>query len=243
MNVPITFPPIAPGDLSDEPLIIKAEIEGYLARRVHVDEGRSEIKELGATPSIIHSMMEFPIPRGIATLVTRPTIRSECQKPKKKQIIEEQVAEEELQKIALTEEVLVNPNFPNQLVTIEGNLSPEGMNQLKTLLRNNQYIFAREPSDMTGKWSFSVEEGKFLGYMVISEGIRANPKKTKAIADVQSPHTWNQMQSLGGKLAALNRFLARSAERSIPLFETLKNITKDNKDEYSWTKEAEKAFQ
>ncbi|GJY27931.1 reverse transcriptase domain-containing protein [Tanacetum coccineum] len=37
------------------------------------------------------------------------------------------------------------------------------------------------------KCSFGVEEGKFLGYMVTSEGIRANPKKTKAIADLQSP--------------------------------------------------------
>ncbi|GJX50283.1 hypothetical protein Tco_0277128, partial [Tanacetum coccineum] len=39
------------------------------------------------------------------------------------------------------------------------------------------------------KYSFGVEEGKFLGYMVTSEGIRANPKKTKALADLQSPRT------------------------------------------------------
>ncbi|GJT53182.1 reverse transcriptase domain-containing protein [Tanacetum coccineum] len=39
------------------------------------------------------------------------------------------------------------------------------------------------------KCSFGVEEGKFLRYMVTSEGIRANPKKTKAIADMQSPRT------------------------------------------------------
>ncbi|GJU64010.1 hypothetical protein Tco_1245845 [Tanacetum coccineum] len=32
--------------------------------------------------------------------------------------------------------------------------------------------------------SFEVEEGKFLGYMVTSEGIRANPKKAKALADL-----------------------------------------------------------
>ncbi|GJU24786.1 reverse transcriptase domain-containing protein [Tanacetum coccineum] len=51
------------------------------------------------------------------------------------------------------------------------------------------------------------------------------------------------MQSLSGKLAALNRFLSRSAEQSLPFFETLKNITKENKDEYKWTKEAELAFQ
>ncbi|GJU66922.1 reverse transcriptase domain-containing protein [Tanacetum coccineum] len=35
--------------------------------------------------------------------------------------------------------------------------------------------------------------------MVTSEGIRANPKKTKAIADMQSPQTLKEMQSLSGK--------------------------------------------
>ncbi|GJV52580.1 reverse transcriptase domain-containing protein [Tanacetum coccineum] len=52
------------------------------------------------------------------------------------------------------------------------------------------------------KCSFGVEEGKFLGYMVTSEGIRANPKKTRVLADLQSPRTLKEMQSLAGKLAA-----------------------------------------
>ncbi|GKA43923.1 reverse transcriptase domain-containing protein [Tanacetum coccineum] len=64
------------------------------------------------------------------------------------------------------------------------------------------------------KCSFGVEEGKFLGYM-----------------------------SLNGKLASLSRFLAKSAERSLPFLNTLKNITKENKHEYRWTQEAEAAFQ
>ncbi|GJV03156.1 reverse transcriptase domain-containing protein [Tanacetum coccineum] len=79
--------------------------------------------------------------------------------------------------------------------------------------------------------------------MVTSEGIRANPKKTKAIADMQSPRTLKEMQSLSGKLAALKRFLSRSAEKLLPFFETLKDITKENKNEYRWTESAEKAFQ
>ncbi|GKC12187.1 reverse transcriptase domain-containing protein [Tanacetum coccineum] len=58
------------------------------------------------------------------------------------------------------------------------------------------------------KCSFEVEEGKFLGYMVTSEGIRANPAKTKDIAKMQSPKTWGQMQSLSEKLADLNHFLS-----------------------------------
>nr|GEY33510.1 reverse transcriptase domain-containing protein [Tanacetum cinerariifolium] len=56
------------------------------------------------------------------------------------------------------------------------------------------------------------KEGKFMRYMVTSKGIRENPKKTKAVADMQSPKILKEMQSLSGKLAALNRFLARSAE-------------------------------
>nr|GEX76636.1 hypothetical protein [Tanacetum cinerariifolium] len=70
------------------------------------------------------------------------------------------------------------------------------------------------------------------GYMVTSEGIQANPKKTKAITDMKSPRTLKEMQSLSGKLAALKRFLFRSAKKSLPFFKTLKDITKENKDEY-----------
>ncbi|GKC41832.1 reverse transcriptase domain-containing protein [Tanacetum coccineum] len=55
------------------------------------------------------------------------------------------------------------------------------------------------------KCSFGIEEGKFLGYIVTSEGIRANLEKTKAIMDMPSPRTLKQMQSLSGKLATLNQ--------------------------------------
>nr|GEX88753.1 hypothetical protein [Tanacetum cinerariifolium] len=90
--------------------------------------------------------------------------------------------------------------------------------------------------------SFGIGEWKFLGYIVTSEGIRANPKKTKAIADMKSPKTLKEMQSLSGKLAASNSFLYRSAKRSFPFFETLQNITKENKEDYRWTEEAEHVF-
>ncbi|GJV41994.1 reverse transcriptase domain-containing protein [Tanacetum coccineum] len=93
------------------------------------------------------------------------------------------------------------------------------------------------------KCSFGVEESKFLGYMVTSEGIRANPKKTRILADLQSPRTLKEMQSLARKLAALNRFLAKSSEKSIHFFNTLKNIMKENKHEYKWTIKAKEAFQ
>nr|GEX35776.1 reverse transcriptase domain-containing protein [Tanacetum cinerariifolium] len=39
MNARITFPPILSDDVSDEPLIIEAKLEGYMVRRVFVDQG------------------------------------------------------------------------------------------------------------------------------------------------------------------------------------------------------------
>ncbi|GJR54410.1 reverse transcriptase domain-containing protein [Tanacetum coccineum] len=47
-------------------------------------------------------------------------------------------------------------------------------------------------------------------------------------------------QSLNGKLASLNRFLSKSAEKSLPLFKTLKRCIK--KSDFRWTLEAEQAF-
>ncbi|GKB12741.1 hypothetical protein Tco_0846664 [Tanacetum coccineum] len=41
MKAPIMFPPLSMEDASDEPLIIEAVMEGYLVRRVYVDQGAS----------------------------------------------------------------------------------------------------------------------------------------------------------------------------------------------------------
>ncbi|GJZ45464.1 reverse transcriptase domain-containing protein [Tanacetum coccineum] len=91
------------------------------------------------------------------------------------------------------------------------------------------------------KCSFEMEEGKFLGYIVTSEGIRSNPKKTKAVVNKPSPSDLKQMQRLSGKLTALNRFLSKAAERALPCLDTLKKCT--NIKDFHWTTEAEEAFQ
>ncbi|GKC06147.1 reverse transcriptase domain-containing protein [Tanacetum coccineum] len=51
------------------------------------------------------------------------------------------------------------------------------------------------------------------------------------------------MQSLSEKLETLNRFLARSVIWSMTFFKTLKNITKENKDDYRWSEDVDQAFQ
>ncbi|GJS24958.1 reverse transcriptase domain-containing protein [Tanacetum coccineum] len=206
MNVPISFPAIPSDDISEEPLIVEAEVEGYLVRRVYVDEGssvevmfehcfknlnpkikarlretqtdlvgfagevskplgkielevcfgngglcrrtsmkfivvrapspynvilgRPGLKTLRAIPSTIHSMMKFPTPKGVATLVTRTVIIAECRRLERKQMIEEERPKGEGE-VAVTEEVLVNPSFQDQLVTIGGGLSDAARDQLK----------------------------------------------------------------------------------------------------------------
>nr|GFC44483.1 reverse transcriptase domain-containing protein [Tanacetum cinerariifolium] len=86
-----------------------------------------------------------------------------------------------------------------------------------------------------------VKKGVFLGYVITPEGIKPCPDKTTAVLQLLSPQTIKEVQSLNGKLASLNRFLSKSAEKSLPLFQTLKKCIK--KSDFRWTTEAEQAFQ
>ncbi|GKB09771.1 hypothetical protein Tco_0843694, partial [Tanacetum coccineum] len=195
---------------TEEPLIVEAEVEGYVIRKIYVDEGasmevmfehcfenlsltirarlkdtqndlvgspergttmkftvirapsphnvilgRPGLKALRAIPSTIHSMMKFPTPKGIETLVTRSVIISECRRLEKKQMIKEKTTEfekkedEGTEEVSMTKEVLVNPAFLDQLAIIEGRLSKEYKSQLKLLLKNNmekQRVLALEKS-------------------------------------------------------------------------------------------------
>ncbi|GJY00048.1 reverse transcriptase domain-containing protein [Tanacetum coccineum] len=90
------------------------------------------------------------------------------------------------------------------------------------------------------KCTFGVEEKMFLGYQVNTKGIKICPDKVDAVLSLQSPKCLKDVQKLNGKLASLNRFLAKSAEKSLPFFKTLKKCTK--KSDFLWTEEAESAF-
>ncbi|GJX41954.1 reverse transcriptase domain-containing protein [Tanacetum coccineum] len=298
MNVSIVFPLVRSRDLSEEAIMVEAEIEGYSVRWIHVDEGASIEIMYEHCFNMLHPAIK-------SRLTETHTIVSGFSREQKSW---EEVGDRAVGTSKAAREYRLNGGgigqsaYPDHLVTIGKNLSPEGSTQLKNLLKNNKDVFAWEPSDMTGvqmaeedeektafytdqgtfcytkipfgfkntgetyqrlvdeafqsqigqnletyvddmvvkskfeqemiadvaetfdnlkrinmklnpkKCLFEVEEGKFLGYLVTSEGIRENPAKTKDIAEIQSPKTWGQMQSLSGKLAALNRFLSRTQE-------------------------------
>ena len=71
------------------------------------------------------------------------------------------------------------------------------------------------------KYSFSVGSGKFLGYMVTHCGIEVNPDQIKAIKTLQLPRNPKEVQRLTRMIAALNRFIFRSADKCRPFFQLL----------------------
>ena len=85
------------------------------------------------------------------------------------------------------------------------------------------------------KCAFKVSSGKFLGFMVSQRGIEANPKKVKAILKISSPRTIKEVQSLIGKVVALNRFISKATDKCLLFFKTLKKA-------FAWTEECETAF-
>ncbi|GKC05801.1 reverse transcriptase domain-containing protein [Tanacetum coccineum] len=90
------------------------------------------------------------------------------------------------------------------------------------------------------KCTFGMQEGMFLGYKVNAEGLKVCPDKADAVLSLPSLGCLKDVQKLNRKLASLNRFLSKSAEKSLPFFKTLKKCTK--KSDFQWTQEAEVAF-
>ncbi|GJU15690.1 reverse transcriptase domain-containing protein [Tanacetum coccineum] len=89
------------------------------------------------------------------------------------------------------------------------------------------------------KCTFGIEEGIFLRYKVSTRGLKVCPAKVDAVLSLPSPKCLKDVQKLNGKLASLDRFLAKLAEKSLPFFKTLKKCMKKN--DFHWTTEAEKA--
>ena len=83
-----------------------------------------------------------------------------------------------------------------------------------------------------GKCAFGVTAGKFLGFMVSQRGIEANPDKIRAIIEMAPPRNVKEVQSLNGKIAALNRFVSKATDKCLPFFRTLKKS-------FEWTDECQ----
>ena len=81
-----------------------------------------------------------------------------------------------------------------------------------------------------GKCTFRVMTGKFLGFMVSQKGIKANLDKIRTIMEMEPLRNVKEVQSLNGKIGALNRFVSRATNKCLPFFRTLKKS-------FKWTAE------
>jgi ribonuclease HI len=88
------------------------------------------------------------------------------------------------------------------------------------------------------KCVFGVKKGKFLGCLVSTKGIEANPSKIEAILRMEPPNSKKGAQRLAGRMASLNRFISRSVERNLPFFEILKSA-----EVFQWGLAQQKAFE
>ena len=86
------------------------------------------------------------------------------------------------------------------------------------------------------KCVFGVTAGKLLGFMVSQRGIEVNPEKVRAILKLEPPRTVKAVQSLSGKVAALNKFVSKATDKCLPFFQVLKKS-------FEWTDECQKAFE
>ncbi|XP_011101938.1 uncharacterized protein LOC105179973 [Sesamum indicum] len=73
--------------------------------------------------------------------------------------------------------------------------------------------------------------------MISERGIEANPEKISAIMNMRPPKSIKEVQKLAGKLASLNRFISRSADKGLHFFKILRGAAK-----FEWDKSSQEAF-
>uniref|UniRef100_A0A2N9FX44 Integrase catalytic domain-containing protein n=1 Tax=Fagus sylvatica TaxID=28930 RepID=A0A2N9FX44_FAGSY len=88
------------------------------------------------------------------------------------------------------------------------------------------------------KCLFGVSSGKFLGHMISYNGVEANPDQISALLNLQPPKDAKQVQRLTGMIAALGRFISRSADRCRPFFQLL-----GKKRKFLWDQDCSAAFE
>ncbi|GAU25844.1 hypothetical protein TSUD_31080 [Trifolium subterraneum] len=88
------------------------------------------------------------------------------------------------------------------------------------------------------KCTFEVKAWKFLSFYLTERGIEPNPDKFRAFFDYPTPKSKKSIQTLNGMLTSMARFIAKSAQHVLPLFNLLRKETT-----FEWTEECEEALQ
>ena len=85
------------------------------------------------------------------------------------------------------------------------------------------------------KCAFRVSVEKFLGFIVNSRGIEANPYKIKVVLDMLPPSNIKEIQRQTGRIAALSRFVSKASDKCQTFFQVLKKA-------FQWDAHCKEAF-
>ena len=148
-----------------------------------------------------------------------------------------------LKNVGATYQILMNKMFAHQ---IGRNVQVYVDDMLVKSLREDDHLDdLRETIDTLrsynmklnpNKCAFRVMVEKQLGFMVFQRGIEVNPEKLWAIMELEPPKKNKEVQSLNGKIAALNRFVSKAMDKCLPFSRTLRKS-------FEWTDECQKAFE
>ena len=64
--------------------------------------------------------------------------------------------------------------------------------------------------------------GKFIGFLVSQRRIEANSDKIHAILSMEPLKNVKEVQSLTGRVVALNRFVSKATNKCLPFFKVLR---------------------
>nr|GEY54992.1 reverse transcriptase domain-containing protein [Tanacetum cinerariifolium] len=214
----ITFPPLATSRGTEGPLIIEAEISGHIIHHMYVDGGSS----MKVLYEHCFNRLRSEIKSQMVPLTTSLTGFSG----------------EAIWPLGQLRIVILFQKLTGKLNLYVATLLSISWMLTKALTKY------RWQNQMKRKWpstpAIEAVEGMFFGYMISPEGIKPCLEKPKVMLRLPSPWTIKEVQILNWKLANLNKFLTKSAEKSLPLFKTLKKCIK--KSDFHWTLEAEQAF-
>ena len=73
------------------------------------------------------------------------------------------------------------------------------------------------------KCAFSIESGKFLGFMIHHRNIEVNLAKAQAIVDLQPPYTVKEIHRLTKMVTTFSQFVFRSTNKCFLFFQALKD--------------------
>nr|GEW58139.1 putative polyprotein [Tanacetum cinerariifolium] len=231
MKVPITFPPVLARDLSEEALVVEAEIEGArLTKTQTMVSGFSERKNLSSEGS---TQLKTLLKENQDIYAWEPSDMTE-----KSQAVTKELAE--WLKAGIVRKAMYLTYISNLALVKKVDNSWRMCIDFKN-------INAACPKDYypLSEINLKIKSVNLKAY--VDDMVVKIQTKKEIIADVVETNAITQNIGPDAKLirkAGSTKLLPLSlSKESLPFFETLKNITKENKDDYWWIEDVETAFQ